>query len=78
MDASTSSFYAAASIPALVSTGITVLYFIIRLLNFLFDARTHQANAGKARPRVVHPNKTAAQKREEKAAWKFTQKYQNI
>ena len=33
---------------------------------------------GKVQPRVVHPKKTAAQKRGEKAAWKFTQKYQNI
>ena len=34
--------------------------------------------AGKEHPRLMYPNKSTAQRREQKAALKFTQKYQNI
>ena len=34
--------------------------------------------AGKERPRLVYPNKSTAQRKEQKAALKFTQKYQNV
>ena len=33
-----------ATIPALVSTGITILYFVLKLLNYLTDAKPGQTN----------------------------------
>ena len=37
--------YSAANIPALVSTGITVFYFIIKLLNYIFNASSRETQA---------------------------------
>ena len=33
---------------------------------------------GKACPRIVYLNKSTAERKEQKASWKFTRKYQNI
>ena len=42
MDSSTSVFYAAAGLPALVSTGITFLYFFLKACSYVFNAISHQ------------------------------------
>ena len=42
MDSSTSVFYAAAGLPALVSTGITILYFFLKACSYVFNAISHQ------------------------------------
>ena len=39
MDSSDYTQLPVATIPALVSTGITILYFVLKLLNYLTDAR---------------------------------------
>ena len=43
MDTDTFVFYTVAGIPALVSTRITVLYFILKLLNYFTNAGTDKA-----------------------------------
>ena len=35
-------FYAAAGLPALVSTGITILYFFLKACSYIFNAISHQ------------------------------------
>ena len=35
-------FYAAAGLPALVSTGITILYFFLKACSYVFNAISHQ------------------------------------
>ena len=42
MDSSTSVFYAAAGLPALVSTGITILYFFLKACSYVFNEISHQ------------------------------------
>ena len=42
MDSSTSVFYAAAGLPALVPTGITFLYFFLKACSYVFNAISHQ------------------------------------
>ena len=42
MDSSMSVFYAAAGLPALVSTGITFLYFFLKACSYIFNAISHQ------------------------------------
>ena len=42
MDSSTSDSYAAAGLPALVSTGITFLYFFLKACSYIFNAISHQ------------------------------------
>ena len=42
MDSSTPIFYAAARLPALVSTGITFIYFFLKACSYVFNAISHQ------------------------------------
>ena len=42
MDSSMSIFYAAAGLPALVSTGITFIYFFLKACSYIFNAISHQ------------------------------------
>ena len=42
MDSSTFDFYAAAGLPALVSTGITFIYFFLKACSYIFHAISHQ------------------------------------
>ena len=42
MDSSTSVFYAAAGLSALVSTGINFLYFFLKACSYVFNAISHQ------------------------------------
>ena len=42
MDSSSSVLYAAAGLPALISTGITFVYFFLKACHYLFDAISHQ------------------------------------
>ena len=42
MDSSSSVLYVAAGLPALISTGITFVYFFLRACRYLFDAISHQ------------------------------------
>ena len=49
MDTSTSVFYAAAGLPALVSTGITILYFL-KACSYVFNAISHQTKRRVATP----------------------------
>ena len=44
MDSSNYTQFPVATIPALVSTGITILYFVLKLLNYLIDARPRAPN----------------------------------
>ena len=43
MDIYISIFYAAAGIPALVSTGVTILYFLLKVLSYITDAISDKA-----------------------------------
>ena len=42
MDSSKNAFYAAAGLPALISTGITFIYFFLKVCRFLFYAVSHK------------------------------------
>ena len=42
MDTSKNALYAAAGIPAIISTGITFLYFILKFCRYLLHAVSHQ------------------------------------
>ena len=42
MDSSMSVFYAAAGLPAFVSTGITFIYFFLKACSYVFNATSHQ------------------------------------
>ena len=50
MDSNTSVLYAAAGLPALVSTGITILYFFLKLCNFAIHAISNKAKRRVATP----------------------------
>ena len=52
MDSSSSVFYAAAGFPALVSTGITFIYFFLKACSYVFNAISHQT---KGRVATVMP-----------------------
>ena len=43
MDSSSTVLYSAAGLPALISTGITFIYFFLKLCRYIFDAISHQA-----------------------------------
>ena len=43
MDTNTSLLYAAAGLPALVSTGITILYFFLKVCSFIIHAISNKA-----------------------------------
>ena len=42
MDSSKNAFYVAAGLPALISTGITFIYFFLKVCHFLFYAVSHK------------------------------------
>ena len=42
MDSSSSVLYVAAGLPALVSTGITFIYFFLKACSYIFNAISHQ------------------------------------
>ena len=42
MDSNANIFYSAAGLPALISTGITFIYFILKACHYLFHALSHQ------------------------------------
>ena len=42
MDSSSSVLYAAAGLPALISTGLTFVYFFLKACHYVFDAISHQ------------------------------------
>ena len=42
MDSSKNAFYAAAGLPALISSGITFIYFFLKVCHFLFYAVSHK------------------------------------
>ena len=50
MDTSTSVFYAATGLPALVSTGITILYFFLKACSYVINAISHQTKRRVATP----------------------------
>ena len=76
MDTSTSVFYAAAGLPTLVSTGITILYFFLRACSYLFNAISHQTKRRVARPTTGGGQQE--REREKKATQKFVNKYKEI
>ena len=78
MDAYTS-LYTAGSIPALVSTMITIIYFAVKFLctTFLMPV-PERPKARKGCCIIVHPHTTRAQRVEQKAIAKFTKTYQDI
>ena len=77
MDAYTS-LYTAGGVPALVSTAVTIVYFLIKLVTYLIHASTREAEiAGKGRCTIVYPDTTRAQRAERKALAKFTPTYQD-
>ena len=65
--------YSAAGLPALISTGITFIYFLLKTCRYLVHAISH-----KTKGRQVVVNKSTAQIRESKATRKFANKYQEI
>ena len=42
MDSSKNAFYAAAGLPALISTGITIIYLFLKVCHHLFYAVSHK------------------------------------
>ena len=52
MDTSDYAQLPVATIPALVSTGITILYFVLKLLNYLTDTKPGQADRKEAKRRT--------------------------
>ena len=77
MDTYKEVFYAA-GVPALISTGITLLYLLLKAYQFAVYALPYQAEGGWQRPRQVVVNKSTAQLREKKATKKFMNKYPEI
>ena len=68
----------AAGLPALILTGITLVYFLLKAYQFAVYALSHQTEGGWQRPRQVVVNKSTAQLKEKKATRKFMNKYQEI
>ena len=64
MDSNTNVLYSAAGLPALISTGITFIYFFLKACHYVFHAISHQLKGGWQRPRQVVVNKSTAQIRE--------------
>ena len=50
MDSDTNVLFTAAGFPALVSTGITIIYFVLKFLHYLFDAESHKTEGRVAAP----------------------------
>ena len=77
MDTSAPVFYAA-GLPALISTGITLIYFLLKACRYVYANRPYptKPKGGWQRPRQVVVNKSTAQIREKKATQKFMNKYQ--
>ena len=78
MDSNTNVLYSAAGLPALISTGITFIYFLLKACHYLVHAISHKTKGGWQRPRQVVVNKSTAQIWESKATRKFANKYQEI
>ena len=55
MDAGTAMSYSTANIPVLVSTAITIGYFIIKLINYIINASSREAQARKRMPSTGIP-----------------------
>ena len=72
MDTYKDVFYAA-GLPALISTGITLVYFLSKAYQFAVHAVSHQTEG-----RLVVVNKSTAQLRETKATRKFMNKYHKV
>ena len=75
MDSNSNVFYSAAGLPALISTGITFIYFFLKVCHYVFPTKL---KGGWQRPRQVVVNKSTAQIYEKKATWKFANKYRDI
>ena len=78
MDSNTNVLYSAAGLPALISTGITLIYLLLKACCYMFHAISHKTKGGWQRPRQVVVNKSTAQIRETKATRKFANKYQEF
>ena len=78
MDSGSTVFYYAAGLPALISTGITFIYFVLKLCRYIADAIPHKTERGWQRPRQIVVNQNTAQIRETKATNKFVHKYRDI
>ena len=74
MDAYTT-LYTAGGVPALVSTAITIIYFAVKLITYVFNAERPKARKGHCT--IVYPDTTRAQRAERKALAKFTRIYQD-
>ena len=48
MDSGSAVFYSAAGLPALTSTGITFIYFVLKLCRYIADAIPHKTERGVA------------------------------
>ena len=77
MDTYKEIFYSA-GLPVLISTGISLLYLLLKAYQFAVHALPHQTEGGWQRPRQVVVNKSTAQLREKKATKKFLNKYPEI
>ena len=77
MDSYKDVFYSA-GLPALISTGITLVYFILKAYQFAVHAVSHQTEGRLAAAMPSGRNKSTAQLRESKAARKFLNKYHEV
>ena len=79
MDSNSNVLYSAAGLPALISTGITFIYFFLKACHYVFHAISHQT---KGRVATATPgcgvNQSTAQLREKKATQKFVNRYRDI
>ena len=55
MDAGTAMSYSTTNIPVLVSTTITICYFLIKLINYIITANSREAQARKRMPSIGIP-----------------------
>ena len=78
MDSNSNVLYSAAGLPALISTGITFIYIVLKVCRYLFHAISHQTEGRVVRPRQVVVNQSTAQLQEKKATRKFANRYRDI
>ena len=78
MDSNSNILYSAAGFPALISTGITFIYFFLKHAVTCFMPYPTKPKGGWQQPHQVVVNKSTAQVREQKTTQKFVTKYRDI
>ena len=78
MDSNTNVLYCAAGLPALISTGITFIYFFLKACCYVFHAISHQTEGRVAMATPGCGQQEHSTDKEKKATRKFVNKYQDI